>query len=228
MLQQLFEPTSVRRYRNYRAVALALNGKIMDSTLTRAVFDQAVRRLGVGAQRRLELESEDELSVLMDYAFHEVGQPGARVVDRYREQTGGQDQVERELLDAMVASAIGLYRVAAIDKRLCQLTLKQLALPERDLIVTDINFSKSPVQDVVLFSRLLELPEITMTAGAALAFQGEMETQLARIWVQTVPRERYRRIFKLYRRQGVPMAYADVARPRRGGKAATPSDLDAE
>ena len=67
-----------------------------------------------------------------------------------------------------------------------------------------------------------------MTAGAALAFQGEMETQLARIWVQTVPRERYRRIFKLHRRQGVPMAYADVARPRHGGKAAAQSDLDAE
>jgi hypothetical protein len=30
----------------------------------------------------LELESEDELSVLMDYAFYDVGQPGARLVDR--------------------------------------------------------------------------------------------------------------------------------------------------
>ena len=65
-----------------------------------------------------------------------------------------------------------------------------------------------------------------MTAGAALAFAGEMFDQLVRIWAQTAPHERYRRIFKLYRRKGVPMAYADVARPRRGGKAATPSDLD--
>ena len=110
MLQQLFEPTSVRRYRKYRTVALALNSRIMDSTLTRAVFDQAVRRLGLGAQRRLKLESESELSVLMDYAFCEVGPPGARVMDRYRAQPGGKDSVERELLDAMAVSAIALYR----------------------------------------------------------------------------------------------------------------------
>lgn len=50
----------------------------------------------------MELESEDELSVLMDYTFYEVGQKGARVVDQYREQPGRKDQVERELLDAMV------------------------------------------------------------------------------------------------------------------------------
>jgi hypothetical protein len=226
MFRRLIEPASVQRYRRYRAAELALNNKIMDSALTRAVFDRAVRGLGVGAQRRLELESEDELSVLMDYAFYEVGQPGAHVVDRYREHPGGQDQLERELLDAMVAARVSLYRVEAVDKRLSQLTLKQLTPAERDVTLTDINFSKSRVHGAVLFSRLLELPGVTMTSGAALAFQRDMEAQLARLWTQTVPRERYRRIFKLYRRKGVPMAYADVAKPRRDSKAANQSDLD--
>jgi hypothetical protein len=147
-------------------------------------------------------------------------------VDRYRDQPGGKDQVERELLDAMVASSVGLYRVGAIDKRLCQLTLKQLASAQRDVIITDINFSKSPIQGAVLFSRLLELPEFTMTGGAALAFEGEVEAQAVRLWAQTVPRERYRRIFKLHRRKGVPMVYADVARRRRANKTADQSDFD--
>jgi hypothetical protein len=173
----------------------------------------------------LALASESELSVLMDYAFHEVGQPGARVVDRYREQPGGMDQVERELLEAMSASNVGLYRIAAVDKRLCQLVLKQLAPAERDVTLTDVNFSQSPVLGAALFSRLLELPGLTMTAGAALAFAGEMVDQLVRIWAQTVPHDRYRCIFKLHRRKGVPMAYADVAKPRRDSPATDPSDL---
>jgi hypothetical protein len=226
MFKRFIEPASVRRYRQYRAVEMALNNKIMKTKLEPAVFDRAVRGLGVGVQRRLELESEDELSVLMDYAFYEVGQPGARLIDRYREQPGGKDRVERELLDAMAASAIGLYHVESVDKSLRQLTLKQLAPAESDVTITDINFSKSPVLGAVLFSRLLGLPEFTMTSGAALAFEAEMEAQLVRMWAQTLPRERYRRIFKLYRRQGVPMAYADVAKPRRGNKAADQSDLD--
>src|SRR5258708_33647095 len=123
MFRRLFEPASIRRYRQCRAAELALNNKIMDSALTRAAFDRAVRGLGVGAQRRLELESEDELSVLMDYAVYEVGEPGARVVDRYHAQPSGQDQLERELLDAMAAARGGLYRVEAVGKRLRQVTL---------------------------------------------------------------------------------------------------------
>jgi hypothetical protein len=226
MFKRLLEPDSVRRYRHYRAAELALNNQIMESALPRAVFDRAVRGLGVGAQHQLELESEDELSVLMDYAFYEVGQPGARVVDRYCEQPGGKDQLERELLDAMAASSVGLFRVGAIDKRLCQLTLKQLAPAERDVIITDINFSKSPIQGAVLFSRLLELSELIMTGGAALAFEGEMEAQVVRLWAQSVPRERYRRIFKLHRLKGVPMVYADVARRRRASKTVDQSDFD--
>jgi hypothetical protein len=126
----------------------------------------------------------------------------------------------------MVAARVSLYCVEAVDKRLSQLTLKQLTPAERDVTLTDINFSKSRVHGAVLFSRLFELPGVTMISGAALAFQGEKEAQLVRLWTQALPRERYRRIFKLYHRTGVPMAYADVAKPRRGGKAADQSDLD--
>src|SRR5260221_3088042 len=115
IFKRLFDPGSLRRYRQYRATALALNNKISDSVLTPTLFDQVVRGLGVGAQGRLVLESEGELSVLMDYAFHEVGQRGARVVDRYREQPGGTNQLERDLLGAMAASSVGLYRVETVD-----------------------------------------------------------------------------------------------------------------
>lgn len=43
MFKRLVEPESVRRYRHYRAAALALNSKIMEAKLPQAVFDWAVR-----------------------------------------------------------------------------------------------------------------------------------------------------------------------------------------
>jgi hypothetical protein len=49
----------------------------------------------------------------------------------------------------------------------------------------------------LIFSRLLELPEFAMTGGAALAFPRESEAELMRRWAQSMPRERYRWIFKL-------------------------------
>ena len=222
MLNQILEPSSVRRYRAYRAAQLALNNKIIDAMLSRVVFDRAARDLGVakGSGRQLVLESTDELSVVMDYALFEVGALRARVVDRYRAETGGADPTERELLDAAVASAAGLWRVETVDKRLCRLTLKQLAAAERSVTIIDISFSQLPVQGAVLFSRLFELSEFAMTGGAVLVFEDKQAASLLQLWAQAEPRERYRQIFKLHRRQGIPMAYADVSRRRRGKKAA--------
>ncbi len=220
------EPASIRRYRHYRTAQAALNNKIVNS-LSQDAFDAAVRGLGVGAaERRLQLESEDEISVLMDYAIYEVGSPGTRVIDRYREHTGGGDPIERELLDAMAASAVGVYRVQSIDQQTCQLRLKQLAPAERDIIVTDINFSQSPVQGAVFFTRLLELPEFTMTGGAALVFEAAMQAKVSRLWAQSVPRERYRRIFKLHRRSGVPIAYASVEGQTRASQGDDATETD--
>ena len=39
----------------------------------------------------------------------------------------------------------------------------------------DINLSQSAGRNMMLFTRLLELPEFTMTGGTALAFTGALE-----------------------------------------------------
>ncbi len=227
MLNRFLEPGTVRRYRAYRAAQQALHSQMIDTMLSRPVFDRAARDLGVAKSsgRRLVLESTDELSVVMDYALYEVGAPGARVVDRYHAETGGANQTERELLDAMAAAAASLWRVEAVDKRLCQLTLKQLALAERSATIIDINFSRLPVQGAVIFSRLLALPQFTMTGGAVLVFDDKQEAPLRQLWAKSAPGGRYRRIFKFHRQHGIPIAYADVG-GRRGKKAASGSVAD--
>jgi hypothetical protein len=78
----------------------------------------------------------------------------------------------------------------------------------------DINLSRSGEQNMVLFTRLLELPEFKMMSGTALAFKGALEDELVRLWAQAAPRARYPRIFKLYRRSGLPMAYTGVEASR--------------
>ena len=71
----------------------------------------------------------------------------------------------------------------------------------------------------MIFSRLLELPEFAMTGGAALAFPRESEAERMQRWAQSMPRERYRWIFKLYRRSGVRVTYADDGSRGRASKA---------
>ena len=219
MWPKLFEPDSVRVYRRYRAAQRELNAKLVQGALTDEAFALAVSRLGVGENRRLILESEDELNVVMDYALFEVGKPGERVIDRYRQQSSGQSALEQALLDAMAVSRMGLYRVESMEARLRQLHLKELAQVERRVSIMDINFSQSDVTGFGLFTRLLELPELVMTGGAALPFPPDLEARLVKLWNTPAGREKYSRIFKLHRRHGTPVVYASTTSPqRRSGK----------
>ena len=224
MLHRLFEPGSVKLYRRYRAAQIELNNKLVKGGLSEEVFALAVGRLGVGENRRLILESEDELSVVMDYALYEVGKPGERVIDRYRQQPGGQDALEQKLLDAMATSRMGLYRIESAAARLRQLDLKELATVEQTVTIMDINLSRFDVTGYGLFTRLLELPELVMTGGAALPFPPEMEARLVKIWNTPGGRERYGRIFKLHRRHGIPVVYAGGLARSRGFRSGEDED----
>jgi hypothetical protein len=110
---------------------------------------------------------------------------------------------------------VGVYRVEAVDQPTCQLTLQQLAPVERVIAITDISFSRSPVQGAVLFTRLLELREFSMTGGAALVFEAARQADVLLAWSQTAPGLRYRRIFEQQRQTGIPMTYAQVEQGRR-------------
>jgi len=210
------EPASLDRYRHYRTAQVELHQQIADSLVSRDILEAAARALGVGvAGRRLNLDSEAQLSVVLDYAIYELGAPGARLIDRYRQRPGGRDPVERELLDAMAASSVGVYRVEAVDRPACQLNLQQLAPVERVIAITDISFSQSAVPGTLFFSRLLELPEFSMTGGAALVFEAAHQADVLRLWLQTAPGLRYGRIFEYQRRAGTPTNYAGVEQDRR-------------
>ena len=79
----------------------------------------------------------------------------------------------------------------------------------------DISFSQSTVRGALLFTQLLVLSEFNMTGGAALFFTAALEAQLMQAWSQTEPGGRYRQVFHLHRRSGVPLNDASVAAGRR-------------
>jgi hypothetical protein len=58
--------------------------------------------LGHGQNNLLVLDSEDDISVVADFAFYEVIQQGKSLVQKYQYEYGPSNAVERGLLDAMV------------------------------------------------------------------------------------------------------------------------------
>lgn len=99
---------TIEEYRRYRKAALSLNEKIIDAYLDGKILEQAIYRLRLGKKRVLVLESEGDLSVVMDFILYEIrNREGKNLVERYAEEKGGVDAIERELLMAMLKAHRG-------------------------------------------------------------------------------------------------------------------------
>jgi len=209
----------VRAYRRYRKDGMALNHKIMDAILDEAALTYASRALGMmGRDRTLVLDDESDFSVLMDYALYEYRPQGKNAVERYREEIGGANQIERELLDTMVVSSTSLFKILSVSKKTYTIHLGDLVNEERTVALMDINFSQGIKPDRLLFIRPVTFENWSMTSGMVLLFPGDMEDELLKQWHRPQRRRkgrarrndqarRYETIFKLSRRRGVRVRY---------------------
>ena len=128
------------------------------------------------------------------------------MVERYQEEKGASNRIERDLLASMVKARTGLFKVEGISSQRYSLELQGL-VEERKVILTDINFSRSMIQGLVVFFRPIELAEFTMTSGVAFIFPEEMERRLVARWARWDQAERYARFFKLSKSKGLSTLY---------------------
>src|SRR6476659_8597276 len=70
------------RYKKLREAGVQLNRRLV-KTLSRSVMGEGGRKLGILEGNELLLDTEDEMSVLMDYCIHDVRRYGLNAVERY-------------------------------------------------------------------------------------------------------------------------------------------------
>jgi hypothetical protein len=206
----IYTSPKIKQYRRYRNAGVALHQKIIDEYVDDQIIGQAARELGLGENHVPDLEKEDELSILMEYALHEIEVDGMSLVEKYQKEVGGKNRVERELLSAKINAPTGLFLVEDIHSERCIVELVDLTDENREIELTDINFSQSKIGDVVLFFRPIELSEFTTTSGVSFVFSADMKEELKEKWLQweSLPSdERYAKIFKLHKSKGIPTLY---------------------
>jgi len=208
----------IRAYKRYRKDGMELNHKIMGATLDKGAISHAAGALGMAGQNRmLILDSESELSVLMDYALYECRSQGKNAVERYQEQVGGKSRIEQELLTAMVASSTSLFKAVSVSKEMCTIRLNDLVNEGHTITLIDINFSQSVKPGWLLFVRPVTFENFSMTSGIAFLFPGDLEDELLAQWrriqsrrgrsAQPVSARRYATFFKLSKRTGIEVRY---------------------
>lgn len=206
----------IEAYRRYRDAGKALNDKMLNAFVDRAAILSSARALGLlGKGDVLVFDNEGEINVLTDYALYEYRVRGKNAVERYQEKFGGETQIERELMAAMVASSTSLFRIESVSRAAYTIHLSDLVNGGSLLDLMDINFSRYALPGLLFFIRPIRLPSFSMTSGIAFVFRPGMEEELLRHWKHPSHRpgwgndaaRRYVTFFKLSQQMGIEVRY---------------------
>jgi len=204
------DPT-LKEYQKFRKVGRDLNHKIIDACLNETILAKATTMLKLGRKGQLILDSEDDLSVLMDFALFEIShRDGRNSIEQYAEKKGGANAVERELLAAMLQAQTGLYKVKQVFRDKKQIVLENIITSEAPKVLTDISFSQTMISGLCIFFRPVSLSKFTMTSGIAFVFPSELEQELGTDWKRLEIKgnaERYARFFRKSKRTGIETMY---------------------
>lgn len=171
---------SLDSYQAYRTAARDLNHQIIDALVDRAALMRAARALGVARGDTFVFESEAEMNVLMDYALYELRVDGQPLVQVYREQRTPLSPMQQEILEAMCRSYTSLFRMTDIVAAESTIKLIDVLGQRATIPLVDIMFSRTAKPGMLLFTRVLPLAEMNMTAGIAFVFPGDLEHDLQR------------------------------------------------
>lgn len=170
--------STVEKYKAYREADRQLHHKLMDKALPSEAMMKVGKLLRIVRDKTFIFESTSEMNAVTDLALHEYRVHGKTGIERYREGVGGQDEIEREILDAYVASYTSLFKVAAISRSDHALLLRDLLGQRGEIRLTDIHLSETAVVGILLFLRVVPFADFNTTSGVILVFPGDREDYL--------------------------------------------------
>lgn len=205
----------VKKYKKYRKEGRSLNSQVMNTCLDDRAFRDATRLLGIRMGKAIMLDDEDDLSAVMDFALYDCRIEGKSAVERYADEVGGKDEIERELLAGMQRAYTSLFRIESVQRAHRTLVLTDLLTEQEPVEMIDMGLSETAVPGPLIFLRLVPLSDFNMSAGFGFVFSEERESYLLRqhkIIMNKVKSpdtavQRFVAFFKLNQRVGSVMRY---------------------
>ncbi|SNQ61206.1 hypothetical protein [Candidatus Methanoperedens nitratireducens] len=207
--------TIIEKYKTYRNIAKELNHKIMNTCLDQDVLKKSARLLGIARGEILVFESENDTSVLMDFALYDYRANKQNAIEIYREKIGWQNEIEKEILDAYISSYTSLFKVISISEAENSLILSDLLNKKDNIKLIDIALSITAVPGLLVFIRLIPFKDFNMAAGSSFAFPSNSENYLLRRY-KILSRKvksgsdsikRFVSFYKLSKTQGIEVRY---------------------
>jgi hypothetical protein len=207
----------VDRYRMYREANRKLNHKVMNTCLERDAFLSAANLLGIAEGNAVFFDNMDATDVVMDFALNDYTAEGKNAIQIYRQRYGG-DELELDILDALISSYTSLFKVTSVSRREKLVFCDDIINRRGHIGLIDIALSETATVGMLLFFRLLSFSDFNMTSGASFAFPGELESYLLRKYKKLRKKvesdsnsiKRFVSFFWLSKTDGLEMKYEEI------------------
>ena len=153
-------------YQRLRSTRLHLSNELV-ARLSRDTLDEGARRLGILRDGTFVFDSEQEMSVLMDYCIYDVDHRGRNTVEQYLcDCPPDPDSDEMLCLQAMQHATYTLAAVVGIEPGVgCH--VRNLHTEETRLLA-DVGLAQTARVGTLMATRLLDFGDFVTTSGAAL------------------------------------------------------------
>jgi hypothetical protein len=154
------------RYKPIREVRFALNSRLV-KTISKETLEDSARELGLFHRGSIVLDSEDQMSILMDQCLYRPQPDGRNLVAKYLEETPPTpDSEEMAVLLTMTQAYYSLFQITDVQKGV-GITVQDLLRREPGFIV-DVGLGNTADKHFLLASRIVPSEDFLMTNGAAI------------------------------------------------------------
>lgn|GEM_PF-2601900 len=163
---------NVEQYKEYRQAQVKLHTKILNDCVHEAEYKQAAHILGIlNAQKRVVIECDADRDALYDFNIYEKIRSGTNTLSQFAENYSVENEIESELLSAMLQSNTSLYEVIDIDKNERTLMLKDiLSGSNKTFKLLDLSLSNSTKINSLIYTRPIHLKGFSITSGLGFIF----------------------------------------------------------
>jgi len=215
----LTKHNTLSKYKNYREVGKALNHKIIDRFVDRDIILLSGKYLGLVSlvkKNALIFNNESETAALMDFAINEYKINGNSAVQLYKDKGMFENQIEVDILDALLKSYTSLFKITNIISQKNTLILTDLLNINCEPIeIIDIGLSQTAVTGFLIFLRIVPFSDFNISGGLGFAFNNDMEEYLIKKYKNLAKLakssseslKRYVAFFKLYKRYGLEIDF---------------------
>ena len=207
--------TLIEKYKTYRKIDKELVYKIMRACLEHDVLMKSARLLGIARGDVLVFDGAEETNVLTDFVLNEYRVNNKNIVEIYQEKIGWQNEIEKEMLDALRSSYTSLFKITSIFEAENTLLLNDILNKKDNIKLIDIALSETAIPGLLLFIRLLSFKDFNMSSGVFFAFHGDLEEYLLRKYKKLRKKvksdsdsiKRFISFFRLNKTNGIEVRY---------------------